>query len=498
MKSPTRKLVLVLSVAFLGISTYYALFTLDGAAKYLNEIIGRPEYMLFIAGVLIAATLLVLFSYIDKCSKKMLRILKILFVSILIVGQLIIVFSFDVLQITDAYLIRDQALAIVEGIDQTIDYESTWYFVRYGNNNFVLVLTVWVYKLLDLLNISNDNLVFALLNTVLIDLAIYMLYKTVKELTKERLAEKVLVLCVINPMNYLLIHWTYTCTYSIPIGVAIIYIATVIYKRNCQLWKKCCLAGTLGLLITVGYFLRPTALIPFIAVIFCFFMFKENKKKSNTNYLLMILCLVIALTCGFFGLKKINAQYEDETVQNFPITHWVMMGLSEEGIVNTPDNMFTSQFETTEEKTAANIEEIKNRVQEYGFSGLVNHAMKKLALTWSDGVSEYYSRFAQEKEYSGLYQWMAGEKKDFVILYCQCFRIITLLFATYSVWSQWKNKEKRFLFLFTLTLLGGMTFYIIWEGKSVYSVPFLPFLCVLSADGLEKGQRAKIRVEKKK
>ena len=44
----------------------------------------------------------------------------------------------------------------------------------------------------------------------------------------------------------------------------------------------------------------------------------------------------------------------------------------------------------------ANLKEIKRTLSEYKVSGLINHSVKKLFVTWSDGNSRFYERLAQD------------------------------------------------------------------------------------------------------
>lgn len=67
----------------------------------------------------------------------------ILLVVLLFTLQMIVLFVLHPAQITDAYIIRDQAAAIANGTDQQINYNTqTHYFIDYGNNYFFLTMCV--------------------------------------------------------------------------------------------------------------------------------------------------------------------------------------------------------------------------------------------------------------------------------------------------------------------------------------------------------------------
>ena len=62
----------------------------------------------------------------------------------------------------------------------------------------------------------------------MIDLSIIFLYKCAKRLYDKRFATLSLALCALNPLNYLLIFWTYTVTYSLPFFSIVIYLYIIL------------------------------------------------------------------------------------------------------------------------------------------------------------------------------------------------------------------------------------------------------------------------------
>lgn len=478
-----KKLVSISMMGLLAVIIYFSFFTINDAAGYLKKVVEYPQYLLVLASVLVIATIYVVFLYIEACQKKYLKLMVALCAVLLLAGQALVIFSLDITQITDAFIVQDQARAIALGVNKHIDYESIQYFSRYGNNNFLVLLFVWGYKVLDMLHCSNITLPFAVFNAFFIDLGVLLLYKTVSLFKGKKMAAKVLVLCVLSPINYLSVWWLYSCTLSIPVGVALVYLSALIFKKDYVVWKKCCLGAGVGFLIVIGYLLRPTTLIPFIAVICCFFMYKKRGKQENKRYFVIGICLLITAIGSYMVLDKQISRYAVESEDNFPATHWVMMGIHGDGKVTEEDNLFTESFVTKSEKVEANIKEIKSTIKEYGISGFVNHYIEKLPITWSDGTNEYMTRLRQIGTYSRIYQWIAGEKADFLILYCQSYYIALLVLVFVSIYHQWKMQKYNYMFLFTLTLFGGVLFYLIWEAKASYSLPFLSFIFVLAADG---------------
>jgi hypothetical protein len=207
------------------------------------------------------------------------------------------------------------------------------------------------------------------------------------------------------------------------------------------------------------------------------------RKYFKRVCILVILFLFFTISCYKIINLNIN-KFATDSENCFPITHWIMMGLHGNGGVTSEDNNFTLSYETKEEKKAANIKEIKETLKEYGVSGLVNHLIIKLPVTWSDGVSGYTFRAGYLNKTSKLHQFLYGDKNDFVIIYCQAFRILMIFLVILNLINQYKTKKMDYRFLFTLTLFGAILFYLIWEAKNVYSLPFIPFMIILASDSL--------------
>ena len=78
---------------------------------------------------------------------------------------------------------------------------------------------------------------------------------------------------------------------------------------------------------------------------------------------------------------------EEAYSYQMPYTHWLMMGLTGDGGFNLDDVKYTQSFPNIDEKKAANIEVIKQRLSDYGFIGTIKHMTNKsVHNTWGDGT----------------------------------------------------------------------------------------------------------------
>lgn len=188
--------------------------------------------------------------------------------------------------------------------------------------------------------------------------------------------------------------------------------------------------------------------------------------------------------------------YANDTSGNYPLTHWIMMGLHGNGSFNSADSSFTASFETKAEKTAANLQEIKETLRDYGVTGTLGHLIVKHCVTWSEGSADVSLRLKQQSHYTGIYPYVAGDKADGLLLYCQIYRAAVLLFCCVGIVTVLRKREKQFL-LPVVTLFGAMLFYLIWEAKQSYSIPFLFVICLLAARGFSSLPSARETVGKR-
>lgn len=531
MRSTRKNITIILYIitaVLLGIALGMAVFLgfnwgLRGMyAESLPEVTGQlvrhPRVILTTMLVLLFIFLMAAGSWIGHTGKKECMIAGVLMTVFLLGVQLWIVFGLNIIQNTDSFEVQDQAMAIAKGILKSVDYKKSAYFRKYGNNDLYLLQCIGMYRFCQHLHIRNWSKFFALFNMACIDSAILMSCGTIAKLKNRRTALRVYLLSVLNPMNYLFIHWTYTCTFSIPVMMLSVCLAVYVRRRRGQhtVRKALCIM-LMGLVTVIGYFLRPTAVFPTIAVVLCALLYRipsakdhiskqnalpvrdeENKealrnagrrafRRANCRkwgYRVVVLALTVCMMGGTAKLIKTDtARYNTNNEYNFPLEHWLMVGITGNGRLSSEDMKYTSAFPTKEEKKEADRAAIREALHKRGAFGTAIFLLRKIGVTWSDGTDEYYQRTSQsENSQIVLYQLVSGADRGGLMLYCQAFRILLLLFAIIGIIREICHGAKNWYFaVFTVTVLGGLVFYMFWEGKPVYSLPFMPFLALLGS-----------------
>lgn len=225
-------------------------------------------------------------------------------------------------------------------------------------------------------------------------------------------------------------------------------------------------------------------------------MGKNRKLRNLVRKGILAVCVILLMAVTSSAIRNASLRLDPVTDTQFPTVYWLMLGASETGRVNSEDMNYNRRMYTEKENREADIAAVRQILKERGLAGNVKHYLEKTGLTWSDGTAEYLSRSTgSENSLPWLYQLLNGPGAGILSLWCQAYRMVMLLMALAGilVWLCSGRKSGcagSFIFqVCVITLLGGFVFYTFWEGKPVYSYPFLPYLILVSLPAWEKACR---------
>lgn len=121
--------------------------------------------------------------------------------------------------------------------------------------------------------------------------------------------------------------------------------------------------------------IRITALFALIAILcWCFIKLPLHLFLKRTSILMIgVICAVILSSSilNTYGIKDRNYEY--------PVTHWIKLGLNEEGngAYTAEDEVTTKEQNTYEEKVKENVETIRKRLETLGIYGVEKLYLKK-------------------------------------------------------------------------------------------------------------------------
>lgn len=472
--------------------TFIFLFIISlGSVYYVGTHIIKPNYgssmlsycIIYALFILMAALIVILFLYfskhVKKCENKELNRLCIILFTVFALGQIFVFFSFDIISTNDSLAVQDSAAFMSLTGESKINAYHTDYFNRYTNNNLLVLIFSVIFKIFNVFKI--DYRIGALVfNFIMLFIGQVLIYSGIVRLINKQTAVKYLFLTVIDPAMYMLGTWVYSVSLCMPFMGAVLLLIGCIRKSKKDNVKYI-LSGILGLTVIIGYFIRPVVAILFISLVICCFLWlKKDKKQLISGLICSAVCISI-MAVSFLACNSVINAHSDKTDDEFPMTHWVMMGLEKDGTWNSEAVKYTNSFKTKEEKVQANIDKIKKNFKEYSPVGLSFHALRKLTVTWSEGSTNYQLRTQKLNSYNDVYNYLSGDKNDFVLIYLQALRFAVLILACITLFKKFKDKKADASFLLTLFLFGGILFYLIWEAKESYSIPFLFALYALAA-----------------
>lgn len=509
-----------ITACMLGFALFFSVITgfgkglpdmaVEGIMQRFPETWSSGEIRVFLIALMLlfVGFVFFVFAWIDRAGHKKRLLMFLILGGVFLMMQLFIAFGLHTIQNTDAFEVQDQALAIARGVHQIVDYTKSTYFAKYGNNDLYLIFCVQVFRVCMLLHIHAYRTVFAVLNVAAVDLGILMTWRTVFLLRGPKAALKVFVLSVFNPLNILLICWPYTCTLSMPLMMLSLWMAAALLKGKDSGALHFVEFLVIGLTAVTAYYFRPTAAFPVIALVLCgvcagvqkllkesstFTLEKNRKLRKIVRKGIPAVCVIFLMAVTSSAIRNASLRLDPVTDTQFPTVYWLMLGASETGRVNSEDMNYNRRMYTEKENREADIAAVRQILKERGLAGNVKHYLEKTGLTWSDGTAEYLSRSTgSENSLPWLYQLLNGPGAGILYLWCQAYRMVMLFMALAGilVWLCSGRKSGRagnFIFqVCVITLLGGFVFYTFWEGKPVYSYPFLPYLILVSLPAWEK------------
>lgn len=249
----------------------------------------------------------------------------------------------------------------------------------------------------------------------------------------------------------------------------------------------------MGMLILLAFRIKGSVLILLIACgIFFFFRF------SLKDFLRCAACLIASFAvasmvwnAGVRALKIIPDEYYYE--EQFPLTHWVMMGLKGKGGWNNEDvNEFTMTFSNYDERRAAVNEELMRRLDALGPTGLIKQFYNKATTyTWNYGTcyAERYLGDIGDKptrpNFLHSFVLTKGENHHILYLFTQSYWLLLFGFTASGYIATFRRDSARLPCLLTLALVGCMVFFMIWETHPRYVLHFTPLLLLIATTQLE-------------
>ena len=245
----------------------------------------------------------------------------------------------------------------------------------------------------------------------------------------------------------------------------------------------------------MAYHIKPQGLIPFVAIA-AVELLEVIYSRDIKRFTKPVLGLAAALLTGMavYALILSSTGLHLEKGRSYGLAHYVMMGLNDEvdGTWSIDDTSFSYEIEDPDERNAAGWAVAKERLENYGFSGLIVHLAKKQLVNFNDGMfawtyegSDFWTEFFDKKNdyISGILRSMYYDEKNRHVLatYLQCIWICILCLMGISGIGGRKNKAIN---VCMLMIMGICMSQLLLEARARYIYSFVPIMLILAVVGI--------------
>lgn len=466
---------------------YGALDTLDGADALQEVLHGKmvPVFLLgtsFLLGFLLLGLFRHLIPILEKHEKKAVPVL----FGVILLLQVLTVICVRTSLRYDHLKIFDTAVSLLEqGVISDTHFSS--YFMKYPNNIPICLFTYFWLRLAELFRIPREVWMeyIKLVNLLFMNFGMWCGYRILRRHQSASAALRYLMLILVNPLWYLLGEMYYTSTISLAFSMGAIWLFDSAGRQE-TLWKKYTQYALAGILLAAGYQIRATVIITAAALLIYAVLRIRSFRRSREAFSVLAVLFGAVLMLGAYKTAERHYAGFDPSQTGYPAVHWVMMSAQGEGQYNSADDAYTGSFSTKEERTRADLDRLKERLEQMGPGGLLTLFRNKLRVAFSDGDDDYASLFQTMREASPVQKYINGSRSDYLAVYLHSYHsLLCGLILLALVWRAFRGK-RGFLDVIALNVCGAYLFYLIWEVDEAYSIPFMLMLLMLEAAGMEK------------
>lgn len=466
---------------------YGALDTLDGADALQEVLHGKmvPVFLLgtsFLLGFLLLGLFRRLIPILEKHEKKAVPVL----FGVMVLLQVLTVICVRTSLRYDHLKIFDTAISLLEqGVISDTHFSS--YFMKYPNNIPICLFTYFWLRLAELFRIPREVWMeyIKLVNLLFMNFGMWCGYRILRRHQSASAALRYLMLILVNPLWYLLGEMYYTSTISLAFSMGAIWLFDSAGRQE-TLWKKYTQYALAGILLAAGYQIRATVIITAAALLIYAVLRIRSFRRSREAFSVLAVLFGAVLMLGAYKTAERHYAGFDPSQTGYPAVHWVMMSAQGEGQYNSADDAYTGSFSTKEERTRADLDRLKERLEQMGPGGLLTLFRNKLRVAFSDGDDDYASLFQTMREASPVQKYINGSRSDYLAVYLHSYHsLLCGLILLALVWRAFRGK-RGFLDVIALNVCGAYLFYLIWEVDEAYSIPFMLMLLMLEAAGMEK------------
>lgn len=396
--------------------------------------------------------------------------------------------------------------AIHFALTNTTDIETRVYYSLYYNN----ILLLLIQHQIALLFHSTSWLLMDFATMIVVDLSAAFNIGAVAILKKQKVPTAMYIHALwlaIFPMIII----PYTDAWVLPLVSCYLLCYIIMRYSHFKPRIKLLAAIVFGLSAAGTYFMKPSAIVPVIAIVLIEILYwikvhpfrwpklprlSVDNINRGIDHLLTykFMIPVMAVLCLGGGYVEGSRALNNQTyiivnqLRAVPAIHFISMGVSGDGGYNPHDALVMAELQTKEERSDYSKDLLVKRLKQLGPIGYAEFLVKKQRNNTADGT------FAWDKEGHFINDGVVhpsdagftGKIRQFVYLYgthlgdfrflAQFWWIIWLGIIAFG----WRNQDKL-IQLFRMAIIGGMLYLLLFEGgRSRYLIQFFPILLLMA------------------
>ncbi len=377
--------------------------------------------------------------------------------------------------------------ALHQTLTNTTSANLRSYYSQNYNNLPVLLLMHWFATVFH----STTWLTFDYITLVLVDLSAAFNILTIAVVSRRHVTTAMYV-HVVWLAFFPTIIVPYTDAWVLPL-VSLILLSSAFLMMGPGRWVWRLPAAVVLAAATVGaYFIKPSAIVPLIAIVAVVFLF-AFKKETVIHWRQLFVTLIVLMGCFGAGYGLINHAVNQQSFievdqsRAIPAIHFISMGVSGEGGYNAKDALAMAMLPTKKARSDYSMKKLKQRLRKMGPFGYIAFLFKKHRNNTADGS------FAWDKEGSFIDEnpkptpgpGIKNHLQQFVYLYgtnLGDFRWVTQViwvFGLLLILFAWDD-QRGLIQVLRVSVIGAFLYLLIFEGgRSRYLIQYLPAFLLL-------------------
>ena len=400
--------------------------------------------------------------------------------------------GYEILFMTNTWDVSTVMRNVYDAVTGNYIQENMIYFSQFPNNQGIFLLEYIAFKILNLfgfLTLKKGLFLFVVIQCFLSAATSYFLYDVVERHSSKKPA---CFAWALYGITIGLSGWQIV-VYTDMLAIVFPMLTFWIYDKMDD-WKYPVIAWCAMAFFSYGGFLiKPTAFIMFLAIciteVLRFLSNKDFEKETlfkTGKILFCMIVVVLVLHVAFRFLVNATSLIIDET-KSTGVLHMLMMGTNNEndGAISLSDVAFSMGFDSTEERSAAQLARIKERVSAYSATDVAKLLIKKALVVFNDGSyawgqeADFFGTSYSNGILKGFYQALYYEDGSFYFIKKYVFQILWYMMLILCGISGFLKEKKNRLPLF-LALIGIIIFDMLFEARARYLLVYAPIFITVA------------------